>query len=145
MSVKFRGSNREMPKNRSKFTEKVIFDFFQFPVYQRFSVVLLLDGFCWEYLDASKMLPLVMIGVMQSFCRWVKVTFFLKFFNFEDLQISHQQTVYDEIEIFIKVQIPPLKDVQICKNLTENVEATSNNMTHTLFGKKCQIQLFFLF
>ena len=27
----------------------------------------------------------------------------------------------------------------------DNVEATSNNMTYTFFGKECQIQLFFLF
>ena len=45
MSVKFRESIREIPKNRSKFTKNAIFDLFWFPVHKRFSVVQLLGGF----------------------------------------------------------------------------------------------------
>ena len=73
MSLKFRGSVREIPKNRSKFTKNAIFDLFFLAVQTSFSVVEIMDGFSWEYLDASKML-----GDMQTFCRRVKVNFFLK-------------------------------------------------------------------
>ena len=79
------------------------------------------------------MLSLLMIETMQTFCRWVKVKFSLKIG--EGLQIGHQQTLHDGIEILIKIQIPPLKKVQVCKNHTENVEATSNNMTYSFFWK----------
>ena len=41
-AVKFRGSTREVPKNRSKFTKNFILDLFQFPVHKRFNAVQLL-------------------------------------------------------------------------------------------------------
>ena len=78
--VKFRESTRQIPKSRSTFTKNAIFDVFWFPVHKRFSAVLY--GLCWEYWDASKMVSLVMIGAMQTFCRWVKVKFFLKIGQF---------------------------------------------------------------
>ena len=62
ISVKFRGSIREIPKNRSKFTKNVILHLFCLPVQTSFSAVQLLDGFCQEYLDASKMLSFVIIA-----------------------------------------------------------------------------------
>ena len=85
-SVKFRRSIREIPKNRSKFSKNAIFYLFFHPVQTSIHVAKLLDGFCWEYLDASKMLSFVMIGAMQTFCQWVKLKFFLKLVNFEGLQ-----------------------------------------------------------
>ena len=44
MSVKFKGSIREIPKNRSKCTKNGIFYLFWFRVHKPFSVVWLLDG-----------------------------------------------------------------------------------------------------
>ena len=41
--------------------------------------------------------------------------------------------------------MPPLKKVQVYKNRSENVEATSNNMTYTFFEKKMPNLAAFLF
>ena len=68
-----------------------------------------------------------------------------KLVNFEGLQIGHQKTLHDAIEILIKVQSPPLKKVQVCKNRTENVEATCNNMTYNFIKKKMPNLAFFSF
>ena len=38
-----------------------------------------------------------------------------------------------------------LKKVQVCKNRSENVEATSNNMTYTFFEKNAKSRGFFIF
>ena len=46
VSVKFRGSIREIP--RSKCTKNAIFDLFWFPIHKRLTAVELLNGFCWK-------------------------------------------------------------------------------------------------
>ena len=86
-----------------------------------------------------------MIGAMQTFCGWVKVNFFFKLVNFEGLQIGHQYTLHDGIKILIKVQIPPIKKAKVCKNGTENVEATSNTISYTFFWEKMSNLAFFGF
>ena len=74
--VRFSESTREIPKSRSKFSKNAIFDLFFLPVEISFSVVQLLDGFYWEYLDASKMLSAFLALSLKIPIFWGKKAIF---------------------------------------------------------------------
>ena len=90
-----------MTNNRLKLPINVIFYLFWFSVHENYSTVKLLNGCCWEYLDAFKIILFVKIEALQSFCELV---------NFEILQKINQYPQHDGIDIKLLVQVPVLKE-----------------------------------
>ena len=80
ISVKFKEINVALPKNSISYL-------FCTSVHNSLN----LFRFCWEYLDASKMVILVKIGVMQTFFSdGSKLNFFWKLVNFKGLLRANQ-------------------------------------------------------